>query len=586
MTKLPTIAIVLFLWPLAVCSQVKSPKKGIAFGYHTEADVAAISKRVSWWYNWNDIPDQEVAGVYKEYDMDFVPMAWNGSFNENRLREFLDEHPDVKFLLGFNEPNFKSQANMTPSQAAAIWPKLEAIADDYNLKLVSPAVNYCDVCVKEGEIVFTNPYEYLDAFFEACPDCRVDHIAVHSYMCYAGPLKGYIDRLKKYGRPIWLTEFACWDQQTITPDMQKSLMIGALDLLENDTSVFRYSWFNGDRSQEWPYIDLFEKTPGQLTELGELYLTYDARHDTTFYYGLPGRIEAEKYSRMSGVSLEGVEDLDGFANVGYIDPGDWMEYLVDAPVTGDYYVYFRLAGAANASLEIRENNQTMAALDIPSSGGWQKWMTRSAKIALEQGKHKLRVVSTGGNFNLNWLHISDRVNSPPKALAGEDRLILWPQDTVAIMGSGVDEDGDVLTYYWEFISGPSGFNISDPDSDSIMITGLQPGVYQFRLLAWDGIAAAYDPVRIEVQRITAIDKIEKPAMVYPNPVSDVLFIQKGSNVIGKAFLLDHAGRVLTRLQVPRNMDLIQMNLSGLERGLYFLRVETTRGNRIHKIIKM
>lgn len=569
-------------------SQTKSPKKGVAFGYHTEPDLSIISKGASWWYNWNDVPDEEVAGVYQEYDMDFVPMAWNGSFNENRLRRFLDEHPGVKFLLGFNEPNFRSQANMTPSQAAAVWPRLEAIADEYNLKLVSPAVNYCDVCVEENGVVFSDPYQYLDAFFEACNGCRVDYIAAHSYMCYAGPLKGYIDGFKKYGKPIWLTEFACWDQQTITLDMQKSFMIGALDLLENDTSVFRYSWFTGDRSQKWPYIDLYDKTPGKLTELGELYLAYDARHDTAFYYALPARIEAEKYARMKGVNLEGTADLDGVANVGYIEPGDWMEYLVDAPETGDYDAYFRLAGTASASLEIRENNQTLAKLDIPASGGWQKWMTRKTKISLEKGKHKLSVVATKGNFNLNWLHISNRANSAPQALAGEDRAIFWPQDTAAIIGKGIDEDGDALSYYWEVVSGPSGFQISDSRSDSIMIAGLQPGVYLLRLTVWDGIEAVYDQVRLEVQRATATEKPVKPVMVvYPNPVHDVLHIEAGPNArIEKAALLDSTGRILNELTVPRHVESTQMDLSGLERGLYFLRVETAQGSKMQKIIKL
>ncbi|UCH15355.1 MAG: hypothetical protein JSV22_05155, partial [Bacteroidales bacterium] len=124
---------------IPVFCQTKNPKRGIAYGYHTEEDFQAISGMLSWWYNWAVTPESGVAGIFESYDMDFVPMAWNGYFNETNLRNFYAGHPEAKFLLGFNEPNFIAQANMTPSEAAAEWPKLEAIADDYGLELVSPA---------------------------------------------------------------------------------------------------------------------------------------------------------------------------------------------------------------------------------------------------------------------------------------------------------------------------------------------------------------------------------------------------------------------------------------------------------------
>jgi hypothetical protein len=33
---------------------------------------------------------------------------------------------DTKYLLGFNEPNFASQSNMSPQEAAAAWKNVEA----------------------------------------------------------------------------------------------------------------------------------------------------------------------------------------------------------------------------------------------------------------------------------------------------------------------------------------------------------------------------------------------------------------------------------------------------------------------------
>lgn len=388
-------------------SQTKSKKRGMAYGYHSVADMAAISNNVSWWYNWSISPDPKVASVYQDYGMDFVPMTWNGAFNEAGLRAYYSSHPDAKYLLGFNEPNFKTQANMTPSQAAAVWPRLEKIAQDFGLKIVGPAVNWADQPVIENGITYTDPVAYLDAFFAACPDCQVDYIAVHNYMCYAGALSSDIARYKKYKKPIWLTEFACWDQPTITLAMQKDYMMGAIDYLEGDTTIFRYSWFTGRMNAREPYLELFQPLSGQLTELGKLYLNFNPVHDPNSYSPIPARLEAENYSTQSGISIQKTSDISGTYNVGWIDPNDWMEFNVEVATEEDYTVYFRIASNASTNLELRENNVTLKTLAIPYSGGWQSWRTLKTTLHLTAGNHKLRVFTNKGQFNLNWIELTN-----------------------------------------------------------------------------------------------------------------------------------------------------------------------------------
>ena len=109
-------------------------------------------------------------------------------FDSLKLVTFLSNHPETKYLLAFNEPNFLEQANMTPVEVAALWPKLESIADAYNLEIVGPAVNFCGNCVQANGTTYNSPFDYLDNFFQACQACRVDHIAIHSYMNNVGAL--------------------------------------------------------------------------------------------------------------------------------------------------------------------------------------------------------------------------------------------------------------------------------------------------------------------------------------------------------------------------------------------------------------
>ena len=95
-------------------------------------------------------------------------------------------------ILGFNEPNFKQQANLTPKQAADMWPKIEAAAKQRDVPIiVGPAVNFAPV----GQ---TAPIKWLDDFFSHCVGCRVDAIAMHSYTCRWTYLKTHLDMYSKH----------------------------------------------------------------------------------------------------------------------------------------------------------------------------------------------------------------------------------------------------------------------------------------------------------------------------------------------------------------------------------------------------
>jgi len=402
MQKLTNTLLVFLVIIFSAHAQTKSPKRGVAYGSHSDQDLNALSKSVSWWYNWYHQPEATAMNVYQHYGLDYVPMAWNGSFNKEAMRTFLSTHPNVKYILGWNEPNFVSQANMTPAQAAALWPDIEDLADEFNLEIVSPAVNYCDVCVDvDGVPYSSDPIKYLDDFFAACAGCRVDHIAIHCYMGNVSALEWYVGLFKKYDKPIWLTEFANWENNPTLQD-QKNFLVGAVDYLENDEDVFRYAWFTG-RHTGAPYIGLLG-TSGKLTELGQIYVNMPL-HDPDHYEVLPATLEAENYNSMSGILLELTTDVSGFANVGYIDASDWLEYGIDVPEDGDYQLAIRTAGTQHTSIRISLDGAIAKTISIPSTGGWQTWTTVKDVLALTTGQHKLRIQANAGGFNLNWFEL-------------------------------------------------------------------------------------------------------------------------------------------------------------------------------------
>ncbi len=420
------LIIVVFISTLAY-GQNKSFKRGLGYGYHSEQDMKTISQGISWWYNWYVLPDNQVAEIYKDYDMEFVPMVWNNNSDTANLKNYLLEHPDVKYILGFNEPNFTAQANMTPSVAANSWSMIESIADEFGLEIVGPAVNYCGTCVTENEVTFYDPFEYLDSFFVKCADCRVDYIAIHNYMCYKSALEWYIGEFYKYEKKIWLTEFACWESGLPSnAKFQQNYMMDALDLLEHDTMIFRYAWFYGRTTSNisgYPYHSVFNSDPGSLTKLGEIYVNYNPIHDTNIYAAVPAKLEAEHYNNMFGIDVEITDDKEGMMHVTDVSTDDWLEYNIDVPDSGSYKIYLRRRGVLEGQVKLLLDKDSIGNFESYSKENDTKiWYTDSLEVIIDTGFHTIRLEALISGYKFNWIYVSDSslkfedFNSDPEIL--------------------------------------------------------------------------------------------------------------------------------------------------------------------------
>jgi len=241
-------------------------KRGIATNTAPSAAFAPTASLpgVSWWYNWSN------AGLSGTTGIEFVPMIWGSGSLGAAIPA------GARYLLGFNEPNFKAQADLTSQQAATDWPMLEAKAP--RTPLVSPAVNFCGSSSNASgctDPTVTDPYTYLKDFFADCSGCRVDYVAVHWYNCDLPSLKAYLEGnvdaggtlqgFTQFGKPIWLTEFCCDNTHPVAEQM--AYMQAAVPYLENNPNVLRYSWFSASAIPN----ALLMNSDGSLTSLGQTY---------------------------------------------------------------------------------------------------------------------------------------------------------------------------------------------------------------------------------------------------------------------------------------------------------------------------
>lgn len=427
-----SIFLLLLIIPMMVVAQTQSYKRGYGVDqskFSNEA-LANLAPGAGWYYDWSTSSylDFENAGV------DFVPMTWNGGYNKNDLRNFLTAHPSVKYLLAFNEPNFRDQANMTPSQAAAAWPALEAIADEFNLKIVSPAPNWCGWCVEEGGTTYNSPYDWLRDFFIACPNCRVDYIGIHFYMGAMEAVKGSIDQLwDQFHKPVWLTEFnmdknGMGDNGTI--DEQRAFMVKMIDWMERDPHVYRYAWFLGRGGISTDLIGSDKKTP---TLLGKIYANMSS-YDSAFYHTVNTRIEAEHYIEAENFSIVESTDTDGQLSVGYTQQGTRLAYRIDVPSAGVRTLSMRHAGEQETWVDMYSNNTYLATLQLPATGGWTSWHTLTQDISLPAGKQTIEFRFSAGGCDLNWISLSGE----------QSGIVSATEDSLPLPLKRITPDGRIL----------------------------------------------------------------------------------------------------------------------------------------------
>lgn len=173
-------------------------------------------------------------------------------------------------------------------------------------------------------------------------------------------------------------------------------------------------------------------TPGTVTaaDKGALDafsdLALSNRVSAPAWVGLPAKIEAEKYIAQYGVQTEETSDTGGGSNVGYIDNGDWMEYAIDNSSNAtSYQITFRVASTNNTGvISCYIDGKSVGSVSVPSTGNWQTFQSVTKNMTIPTGKHYLKLVTSTGGFNLNFLDIRTDLTDISKV--SDEKVILSP----------------------------------------------------------------------------------------------------------------------------------------------------------------
>ncbi len=218
------------------------------------APLLGDSLHSAWNYNWNNNGQSTL-------DMEYVPIRqtqyWPDFNTTNNKKK-------VTHFLGFNEPDTRSQSNMSVNQAIAAWPGLL----QSGLRVGSPAPT-------DGGANWL--YTFMDRADSA--GYRVDFVALHFYRGCQTPqqfynyLKAVYDRTR---RPIWITEWnngANWTTSTGCPKPtyaeQAAKIQAFVTMLDTARIVERYSLYQWVEDTRKLFVT--DSDPGTITPAGIVY---------------------------------------------------------------------------------------------------------------------------------------------------------------------------------------------------------------------------------------------------------------------------------------------------------------------------
>ncbi|KAJ7030429.1 glycosyl hydrolase catalytic core-domain-containing protein [Mycena alexandri] len=222
---------------------------------------SSLQNHIGWWYDWTPNPAQKGSAVP-------VPMLWGGGSadgaDSSRLAAFEKITTAPQYMLGFEEPDCPSgggSAGMSVSEGVSVWEAHIAPFKAKGTKLGSPSM-----CKQVAET-------WLKQFSEQI-STDWDFTNIHVNKNNMDGVRADLDHYASYGKPIWVSEFACVDDSTgfepCTDQGEINTFINDIvDLFQGDSRVAAYAYSNGEGlGSVWPMVD----SNGNLQESGKTYI--------------------------------------------------------------------------------------------------------------------------------------------------------------------------------------------------------------------------------------------------------------------------------------------------------------------------
>lgn len=197
---------------------------------------------------------------------------------------------------------------------------------------------------------------------------------------------------------------------------------------------------------------------------------------------------------------------------------------------------------------------------------------------------KLTVVDALGLKDEDFLTV--RVNHPPEASAGGDKLVLPNANVNLNAGRSRDLDEDPLTYEWVLVERPAGSNskLSSNQAVSSSFVVDKPGVYVAEVTVSDGMDTDKDRVIVRVADPDQVVPVLKKLDPWKAPKRSIVLV----NVLGDGFiqgaevLFDDTPITTTYLSKDRLQA--RLNLKDVKIGAHQIKVKNPKGKTTEGVL--
>ncbi len=218
------------------------------------------------------------------------------------------------------------------------------------------------------------------------------------------------------------------------------------------------------------------------------------------FHIIPGLIEAEDFSNQSGAQLEDTTD-DGLGqNIGFLDPGDYLDYEVNISEAGVYEIDVRHASEVSSGAFVLElideegDSQTILNATFPSTNGWQNWETRSFNAQIPTGRYTMRMRITGTQFNVNWMDFKLTTSSTSDVNLSPT-ILLYPNPTMDQVNIEV-LNGNTLEVKLLSMDGRQFVKKNISGKDNIDLSLLGSGIYIIQTTDQNGLVQSHKLIKI------------------------------------------------------------------------------------------
>ncbi|KAJ7597857.1 glycosyl hydrolase catalytic core-domain-containing protein [Mycena floridula] len=249
---------------LTALPSVYATARGLAWATNDNfAPVIGGKPKVTWYHHWQDGPVKQMPSKNE-----YVPMFWGSkSWDKWNTRKAEMKKKTPQHLLGFNEPDISSQANMSPSYAADVWMQEIHPWAAKGVKLGSPAIAW--------------DLNWMDNFLKEIKKRggHIDFMTLHWYGSYkdiAGFKKFISSAHSRFGYKIWVTELGVTTGSYPSQQQTKNFMMNAFSWMDSTGYVDRASWFGCFEASSPPdsYAtgkNALFKSAGHLSDMGFWY---------------------------------------------------------------------------------------------------------------------------------------------------------------------------------------------------------------------------------------------------------------------------------------------------------------------------